>query len=149
MRHVANERLTFTSIYLIFLGSGLTYIFKSNGVGITQKYIVLIVLLFFSAIGFHVMVRGLITFWYHYMELRRITPLLYPGESLDYEGKQKDVENQIKELEKPLWWLNKTYIYLSKKSGVMLPLTLLFPSIFLLGSVVLSFIIFLLILKLL
>jgi len=136
IRHIANERMAFTSIYLAFLGVGLTYIFRTNGLETCQKYIILGVLLLFSVMGFHLMVRSLVSFWYHYTELRRITPILCPGETLDYEGRQEEVENQIKELEKPLWWLNKTYIFLSKKGGLLLPLTLIFPSIFLLGFIV-------------
>ena len=91
--------------------------------------------------------RVLVTFWYHYMEIQRITPMLYPGEGLDFEGRQEEVENLIKEREKPLWWLNRFYIRLSKIRGVMLPLTLIFPSIFLVGSVILFFILCLVIFK--
>ncbi|MBI5677637.1 MAG: DUF202 domain-containing protein [Planctomycetes bacterium] len=136
IRHIANERTAFTSIYLAFLGVGLTYIFRTDGAETRQKSIILVGLLFFSVMGFFLMVRSLVSYWYHYTELRRITPILCPGETLDYEGRQEEVENQIKELEKPFWWLNKTYIFISKKGGLLLPLTLIFPSIFLLGFII-------------
>src|SRR5713226_6126573 len=84
-RHVANERLAFTSIYLVFLGTGLVYVFGPGKVAFTPRMIVLMILSLFSAIGFHIMVRISVTFWYHYIELKRLTPILFPGERLDYE----------------------------------------------------------------
>jgi len=147
IRHIENERLAFTGFYLTFLSIGLLYIFKENGAGILQKYLILILLLFFSILGFHVMVRVLVTFWYHWIELKRITPLLCPNEKLELEEKQKDIENEIKKNERPIWWLNKTYIYLSKRGGLMLPLTLIFPSIYLLGFLALLTMILLLAFK--
>lgn len=145
IRHIGNERLAFTSFYLTFLGVGLAYIFKSNGLNPFQKYLILGFLLFFSVLGFHFMVRILVTFWYHYTEIKRITPILCPGEELDYEGRQKETEYEIAKNEKSFWWLNRAYIWLSKKTGLMLPVTLIFPSIFLLGTIVSIIMIFLVI----
>lgn len=147
IRHIDNGRLAFTSFYFALLGTGLAYIFKSNGLGTCQKYIILSFLLLCSVLGFFYTVRVLVTFWYHYTEIKRITPLLCAGEKLDYEGRQNEVENQLKEIEKPFWWLNKTYIRISKIKGVLLPITLIFPSIFLLGFVLLVIMILLTYLK--
>jgi hypothetical protein len=137
-RHVANERLAFTSIYLLFLATGLVYVFGPGRVAFAPKMVVLFILLLFSAIGFHVMVRISVTFWYHYIELKRLTPLLFPGEALDYETRQAEVEQEIKNSEPQLWFLNGLYLTLSKKGGLPLPMTLLFPSIFLLGAATLA-----------
>jgi hypothetical protein len=147
IRHIENERLGFTSFYLIFLGVGLAYVFKSNGLENSVKYIILTFLLIFSVLGFLFMVRVLLTFWYHYTEIKRITPLLCPGEKLGYEEREEEVENQIVEKENSLWWLNKIYIWLYKKAGRGFPLTLIFPSIFLLGSIGLIIMVLLLVLK--
>ena len=134
-RHIGTERLAFTSFYLGFLGVGLAYISQSNGLETLQKCVILVVLLLFSTLGFLLMVRVLMTFWYHYAELQRITPLLYPNEKLDYEEAQARIEKQIRTKESSLWWLNKTYIGLSKMpgKGMPFPVTLIFPSLFLLG----------------
>lgn len=133
-RHVANERLAFTSIYLVFLGTGLAYIFGVGRPPVAVKWVVLSLLLLFSGLGFHVMVRISVTFWYHYMELKRLTPVLFPGESLDYEQRQSEVEQHIRDGEPELWWLNRLYLNLSKKGGMLLPMTLLFQTVFLLGA---------------
>jgi len=147
IRHIENERLAFTSFYIVLLGASLAYVFKSNGLANPLKYIILGLLLFFSFLGFLFMVRVRITFWYHYKELKRITPLLCRGEKLDYElgdkeffqgvlgteRRQKEVKNQI--VEGPLW-LERIYACLYKKVGLGLPLTLIFPAVFLLGFIV-------------
>lgn len=140
-RHVANERLALTSIYLVFLGTGLVYVFGPGKVAFAPKMVVLLILFLFSAIGFHMMVRISVTFWYHYVELRRLTPLLFPGETLDYETRQAEVEHEIQKSEPQLWFLNRLYLTLSKKGGLPIPMTLLFPSIFLMGAAVLALLI--------
>jgi len=79
IRHIGNERLAFTSIYVVFLGAALAYFFKLNAPGTTQRYIMLAFLLLYSYLGFLFMVRVLVTYWYHYTEIQRITPLLCRG----------------------------------------------------------------------
>jgi hypothetical protein len=147
IRHIENERLAFCSFYLALLGVGLVYVFGPDAVDMASKLITLGILLLFSFLGFNFMVRALISFWYHYSEIKRITPILYTSEELDYENKQLDVENKIKENEGSLWWLNSIYIRMSKIKGLMVPLTLIFPSIFMITSLSIIVIIVLVFLK--
>ena len=138
IRHIEKERLAFTSIYLTFMAVGLAYVLKSNGIIVYAKYVILLFLLFLSAIGLGIMSRILVTFWFHYSELKRLTGLLYEGEKLDYESSQKKVELEIKNNEPSFWWLNRFFIRITKKNGVMLPLTVLFPLVFLIGFILLT-----------
>ncbi len=134
IRHIENERLAFSSFYLALLGAGLAYIFSSTAIDFVSKLILLGVLLFLSFLGFSFMVRVLVSFWYHYSEIKRITPILCETEELNYEKNQQVIENTIKKNAKPFWWLHIIYIRLSKLRGLMLPLTLIFPTIFMITS---------------
>ncbi len=84
IRHIENERLAFTSFYLAILAAGLAYMFKSDSLEIWHKYIIVLFLLFLSVLGFHIMVRVIVTFWYHYTELKRITSTLCPKRGIRF-----------------------------------------------------------------
>ena len=134
IRHIENQRLIFTSIYLAAYGVGFGALLEGNVENQVFPSVLMLFLCAFSYIGFALSVKTMLSFWTHYLEIQRIQVILDPGSFKSYERSQRSIENYILQEEKGFRFLNKLFISLSKFGPISIPLTLLFPMLYLLGG---------------
>lgn len=136
IRHIENQRLAFMSLYLATYGVGIGLLLKDSFENILFASIVLGFIVIFSYLGMALSTKTMLTFWIHYRELQRLQKKLSPSSFDSYEHEQKSIEGYIFSEEPKYKKLNKFFIRASKFGAVSIPLTLLFPLLYLLGGII-------------
>ena len=133
VRYLGQERSQFTSIYLVFVITGLAF-----GLGKESRmlqFCTLLILISVSCIGFLIMARISISLWLHFSAIKKIAPILCPGETNDYETEIDAIKATVVDEEKYFGKANNLLIRLSAFKGIPVPTTLLFPGIFFVISI--------------
>jgi len=136
IRHIENQRLAFMSLYLATYGVGIGSLLRGSVKNILFAYIVLGFILILSYLGLALSTRTMLTFWIHYRDIMRLQKKLSPSSFDSYEREQDSIEEYIFSQQPKYKKLNKFFIRVSKFGAVSLPLTLIFPLLYLLGGII-------------